>query len=178
MWNKYLLRIKSIHKNPSSYLFSLKSPCGFPIRCGCLYPFGSSGRRIGGMTGQKGAETAAFLSKHATSKIGCFRPFLPAAYSRLAAELRLWASNNAARTCGSIRPAEMIRNSSIFSQALGKRHAADAASSPAIPHAQAAKRFRRREEALPRIRQSLLIKQEAKGFFRLADAFLYITPGR
>ena len=67
---------------------------------------------------------AACLFPGATSKIGCFRPFLPAAYSRLAAELRPWASNNTARTCGSIRPAEMIRNSSIFSQAPGKRHAA------------------------------------------------------
>ena len=75
MWNKYLLRIKSIHKNPSSYLFSLKSPCGFPIRRGRLYPFGSPGRRIGGMAGQKGAETAAFLSKHASEKIALFPVF-------------------------------------------------------------------------------------------------------
>ena len=134
MWNKYLLRIKSIHKNPSSYLFSLKSPCGFPIRRGRLYPFGSPGRRIGGMAGQKGAETAAFLSKHATSKIGCFPAFAcGASYA--------WRLNSARTGVGQRRQGvrkmprmQKTGNSAIFSEACLERNAAVSAPfCPAIP---------------------------------------------
>ena len=132
-WRAWTLKIPAVQPCPSgppSRVFLLRAgqKRGFPRPGLCIK---------GGRRGRAYFFPRKPLQRSAVSKL---LPTGPSSAWRLNSALR--ASNNAARACGSTSPAEMARNSTIFSQICGEKRTASRRILPGKLYAQAAERGR------------------------------------